>query len=266
MNDLISTSEAAGIAGVGVSSIKRWVDEGRLRAVRTPGGHRRLNRLEFQSFLSASTVQSGQSENDAATQWAERILTNGHHELQSNLMAARGRLGSWSSAMTEVGKGVREIGLRWEKETISIYEERIASERLSRALASIHDSMPRSIDDPVCLLACAEGEYHTLGLSLLQPVLRESGWASIWLGPPMPTTELCKTIESTNVKIVALSASSIMSDSERLKSQTEEVAKTCKKRGVDLVVGGRGAWPAPFPFGVLIRDFAEFSEYLRARI
>ena len=44
MKDYLTTTSAARMAGVGVSSIKRWADDGKLRTVRTPGGHRRLIR------------------------------------------------------------------------------------------------------------------------------------------------------------------------------------------------------------------------------
>ena len=38
----LSPKEAAEVLGVGQSSVKRWVDAGRLEAVKSPGGHRRI--------------------------------------------------------------------------------------------------------------------------------------------------------------------------------------------------------------------------------
>jgi len=47
----LSTIEAARMLGVAVSSVSKWVDEGRLLAGRTPGGHRRIEKEDFIRFL-----------------------------------------------------------------------------------------------------------------------------------------------------------------------------------------------------------------------
>ena len=44
------------------------------------------------------------------------------------------------------------------------------------------DALPVGERGPVCLLACAEGDDHTLGLSLAELCLREAGWATLWAG------------------------------------------------------------------------------------
>lgn len=47
----ISTIQAAQMLGVAVSSVAKWIDEGKLRAGRTPGGHRRIEREDLVDFL-----------------------------------------------------------------------------------------------------------------------------------------------------------------------------------------------------------------------
>ena len=61
---------------------------------------------------------------------------------------------------------------------------------------------------------------HTLGLSLLELCLREAGWDSLWIGAPSPTEEVCHTILSQDVSMVAVSASQNIVDSEFLKGQS----------------------------------------------
>ena len=47
----LSTIEVARVLGVAVSSVSKWIDEGKLVAGRTPGGHRRIEREDFVRFL-----------------------------------------------------------------------------------------------------------------------------------------------------------------------------------------------------------------------
>ncbi len=47
----ISTREAAQLLGVSQRSVQNWVDEGKLRASLTAGGHRRLDPKEVEGFL-----------------------------------------------------------------------------------------------------------------------------------------------------------------------------------------------------------------------
>lgn len=41
----------ARLLGVHPGTVTRWVEEGRLKAIRTPGGHRRIARSELDRFL-----------------------------------------------------------------------------------------------------------------------------------------------------------------------------------------------------------------------
>lgn len=48
---LLTVTEAAKTIGVSPSSLRRWTDEGRLVAIRLPGGGRRYERAELERFL-----------------------------------------------------------------------------------------------------------------------------------------------------------------------------------------------------------------------
>lgn len=47
----ITTKQAAKAMAVSESSVKRWIDDGTIKASRTPGGHRRIAIEDFDSFL-----------------------------------------------------------------------------------------------------------------------------------------------------------------------------------------------------------------------
>lgn len=47
----LTTGEAASHCQVTAAALRRWIKEAHLRAFKTPGGHRRIELLEFQRFL-----------------------------------------------------------------------------------------------------------------------------------------------------------------------------------------------------------------------
>ena len=51
--DYLTTGEAARMCGVGVNTIKRWIRQGRLPYMQTPGGHWRLPRHDFLHFIAS---------------------------------------------------------------------------------------------------------------------------------------------------------------------------------------------------------------------
>jgi len=60
----ITTGEAARRCGVGINTVKRWIQKGELKCVITPGGHWRIREHEFQRFLDAHNMQPQQTGSD----------------------------------------------------------------------------------------------------------------------------------------------------------------------------------------------------------
>ncbi len=48
--DTFTTAPAAGLLGVSGATVVNWIDDGRLRAHKTPGGHRRIAREDLVTF------------------------------------------------------------------------------------------------------------------------------------------------------------------------------------------------------------------------
>jgi excisionase family DNA binding protein len=51
MNKHLSTAQVARLLGVSDQSVANWIDRGKLRAGRTPGGHRRIEKQDLVEFL-----------------------------------------------------------------------------------------------------------------------------------------------------------------------------------------------------------------------
>jgi excisionase family DNA binding protein len=258
---MLTTTEAAEVAAVAPSTIKRWADQGVLPFSRTAGGHRRFERFAVERLLreQPASVSSG---DPVASAWVRCLVEGRRPEIDGRLLDARARLGSWWRVADELGVALAEIGKHWECGRLTVAEEHVASDALGRALARVGDALPIRLDGPKCLLACAGEDDHTLGLSLAELCLRELGWTPHWLGRRTPVAELVRLVNGGRASLVALSASMLLGDEQALRAISDEVGAACEERGVGLVLGGAGAWPANPGFGVRVTSFAAFHDYL----
>jgi excisionase family DNA binding protein len=64
----LSLSQAARILGIHPTTLRRWSDEGAIRCLRTPGGHRRFLRRDLDAFLEAQIEDSFPEPPDVLTQ------------------------------------------------------------------------------------------------------------------------------------------------------------------------------------------------------
>jgi excisionase family DNA binding protein len=65
-DDLLRPREVAHMFGVRPTTVARWAREGRLAAVRTPGGHRRYLRGEVQKMLDDVGASLSQARGEKA--------------------------------------------------------------------------------------------------------------------------------------------------------------------------------------------------------
>jgi molybdopterin-binding protein len=57
MAELLRLAEAAKLAGVSYPTLKQWIYKGKIRSVKTAGGHHRIPREEIERFTSGATAQ-----------------------------------------------------------------------------------------------------------------------------------------------------------------------------------------------------------------
>ena len=59
-DELLSPAEVAALFRVHPKTVTRWAKTGQLRAIRTPGGHRRYARAEVLAFVERSSTHAEQ--------------------------------------------------------------------------------------------------------------------------------------------------------------------------------------------------------------
>ena len=57
--ELIKPSDAARLLGISYPTLKQWIYRGKLRTVRTPGGHHRVPRAELDKYLHRAGEKPG---------------------------------------------------------------------------------------------------------------------------------------------------------------------------------------------------------------
>jgi excisionase family DNA binding protein len=255
---LLTSTEVAERLGVTAATVKRWADEGLLACARTAGRHRRFDPEEVERFRRERGGAPA-----AANGFVDRLLDEPDPiAIHALLLEQRARWGSWWRVAEWLGPELDDLGRRWEEGRIGILEEHLASDRLARALARCAESLPERPSAPRVLLAAAEGEEHLLGLALVDLCLREEGWRSRWAGRVTPAPEVIRLVEEGAIDAVALSAS-VVARPEALAAEAAAVGEACRRRGVPLVVGGRGPWPEVLVHGRVERRFDGLRGWMR---
>ncbi|GAB4518103.1 MAG: hypothetical protein Tsb0020_36720 [Haliangiales bacterium] len=278
--ELLTTREAARILGVGTTSVKRWADAGILACVKTPGGHRRYPRAAVESLRdqpggpgdagATSATSTAAAAAASVTEWAASVtewidlLTDDDGEARAaeRLLIERHRRGSWFAVADALGLVLVELGRGWARGALSVIDEHLASERLARALARCSEGLPLPKTAPCCLLVTAERDDHTLGLTLLEPCLREAGWRPKFSGRSTPLHFVCEFVATERVDMVAISASSGSRDASALADQAGRLGEVCARLGIPLLLGGHGLWPDEPEYGHRVRSFAELRVLL----
>lgn len=245
--ELWSSAEAARAFRVGVSSIKRWTDDGELESVRTVGKHRRYTLLALHRFASIRKLPTDllppldeplaavAIEPPAEFTLFEALL-RGDATLVRQLVNPRVASIAQRAAFLDrvVGDALREIGERWMNGTLSVDQEHRASHLIAESIDSLRPA-PSPADAPLALLACPPAEDHELPLRLVRLVLEWHGWRTQFAGARTPWPALHSALDELHPPLLAFSSRSADPFEER---QFDALVKRCTAAGTTVTVGG----------------------------
>ena len=94
---------------------------------------------------------------------------------------------AWSGL---IAPGLREIGLRWEEGRLGAAGEHAATEIARYVVHRLSDALPKAPPLSLrALVACVEGEEHSLGAEALAELLALEGWAVLYTGRSAPLSD-----------------------------------------------------------------------------
>ncbi|MBS2011417.1 MAG: helix-turn-helix domain-containing protein [Deltaproteobacteria bacterium] len=253
---LLSPRAVAEALGVSESSVKRWCDEGRLRTVKTPGGHRRIasesvHELSRRGGLGirrpgvlAEAGASSATTFAAARRDLVKALLRDDEAAALAILEAQRRAASGFEVVADevVAPAMAMLGQRWAKGSLEIYEERRACGLLHGCLHALGASLAPPVPGaPAAIGGTLEGDPFTLATSLTEIVLREHGFVARSLGAWLPGATLARAIEARRPRLVWISVSAV---GEGFAGAYAEVDRAARAAGAALVVGGQALDPS----------------------
>jgi MerR family transcriptional regulator, light-induced transcriptional regulator len=101
----------------------------------------------------------------------------------------------------------RAVGDAWAAGELTVHEEHLYTEIMKRIARKYLAEQPRDYSGPRVMLTTVPGEKHTLGLLMVEIIMRLGGAEVIAFGTEMPFNEIREAAEKHQVDIIGLSFS-----------------------------------------------------------
>lgn len=251
----LSTAQVADALGVGVSTVKRWVEDGILPATKTPGGHRKLlvadvleaarrSNLPVRDVAKLTPGVAGPRNAEPAAQ-AEALyqaLLKGESRTVPAIIHGAYRTGMPIETLADdvIGPAMHRIGHDWQTGRIDVMHEHRASQLCAGALFELKEVLESRAQRkrPLAVGAAPEGDLTVLPTLLAQMVLLDAGWDAVNLGPNTPLKSLARAITELHPQLVWLSISHGVVE-KTFRPEYRKLYQQAEAAGAALIVGGR---------------------------
>ncbi len=247
----LSTAEVANYLSVGVSTVKRWVEKGVLKAHKTVGGHRKLLwddvlRLAKEENFALGTLAPqasvGALEPIALRKEFEAALREESSAAAQALMQNTYRSGASLLALADdvIAPVMARVGKDWQTGRIDVCDEHQRTQLCISALFHLKRLLEVQVRPgrPLALGGAPEGDPYLIPSLMIEIVLLEAGWRVVNFGPNVPLDSLARAIADERPKLVWLSASHL-EDEPRFVREVRVLSERAKAEGALLVLGGQ---------------------------
>lgn len=145
---------------------------------------------------------------------------------------------TWSQLYLQVfDPALREVGERWERGALAVGAEHTVTGIVLRLMHRLSIYLPAAPEPDAhsAVVACVEGERHSVGCRMAADFLLARGWRVWYLGADLPRWALVEAVERHRPSSVLLSAS--------LDDREESLVRTA---------GELRAWRGPGPLPLLV--------------
>jgi excisionase family DNA binding protein len=254
-NPYVSPARVAEALGVGITTVKRWVDQGILPAHKTPGGHRRVllsdvvrvvragdfPRLDL-GRLGVPPASRGLPDPGSLSRAVLAALRRGEADDVRSLLQGVHRSGLPIETLADavVAPAMRRLGHEWAGGRVDVWQEHRGTQLCAAALYEIRATLGGPADGarPLALGGGPEGDPYLLANLLAEMALMSRGWKAVNLGPNTPLPSLRSALARTRPRLLWLSASHLVDPASFLE-QYRELFQEASRLGVAVAVGGQ---------------------------
>jgi excisionase family DNA binding protein len=254
----LKTQRVANALGISVSTVKRWVDSGMIRAARTVGKHRlipfseavRLAReygfpeANLEELAGMGTRGSKMGDRQAVA-LLEKLLREGRGAESRTLIQSLYK-GGWAAvplADDLIRPVMERIGHGWMAGSLDVYEEHAATQIVTGALRDLVDRVGgKSGSDRLAMGANPEGDPYVLAGLLGELVLGELGWEVRNLGCNLPLRSLAHAAVRYRPRLIFISAG-YLKDEGQFVREYQSFYASAAAIGAAVIVGGRALRP-----------------------
>lgn len=255
MKKNLSPRQLARATGVSESTIKRWVDDGRLEATRTVGGHRRIDVEEAVRFLRKNQITPASPEVlgvpmpfrqerptlEGAAKTLERALRDGDREEVQGVVLGLYLCGHDAASIIDgpIVRAMTHIGEIWAQRPEGIFLEHRASDLCLHALHRLRAWMTVGNPRAVAVGGAIAGDPYQLPTLSVALTLTDLELEAVNLGPDCPFESLLDGARTHDARLVWLSVTSLPLPRQSLPA-IADLAATLQTEERVLVVGGQG--------------------------
>jgi len=138
-----------------------------------------------------------------------------------------------------------QVGSLWERGTVSVAEEHLATAIVSRVMASLYGHFVGSGSERGrAVVACAPNEYHEVGGRMVADLLEMDGWDVAFLGANMPPGDLIALLKGHLPDLMALSIT-MPFNIEACRELITAIRVEAALAHLPVMVGGLAFWGVP---------------------
>lgn len=221
---VFTPKQIAQALGVSESSVKRWVDSGRLPAAKTVGGHRKVPLPSIADFLRSTghplaepavlgmVAITRRTPFDSAVGELFEALVEGRESACREIVLSYYQRGETIAAIGDrlIGPAFRRIGDGWAAGTVAVHQERRSCEVVMAVLHELRRWVATPEEAaPLALVATPHMDFAEVPVRLVELTLLSLGWRVVVAGSGLPLGEIADTVVSHAPRLVCLSVTHV---------------------------------------------------------